>query len=77
MSTIKATIDMGDDSVGVITDLLQRFPRGRRIRVELTDEPVGSAPDLVDWLSACPEKGWFGPLGRGETTDELRAGMFE
>lgn len=77
MSTINATIDMGDDSVGVITDLLQRFPRGRRIRVELTDEPVGSAPDLVDWLLACPEKGWFVPLGRGETTDELRAGMFE
>ena len=77
MSTINATIDMGDDSVGVISGLLQRFPKGRRIRVALTDEPTGSAPDLVDWLLACPEKDWFAPLGRGETTDELKAGMFE
>jgi AbrB family looped-hinge helix DNA binding protein len=23
---------------------------------------------LVDWLLSCPEKGWFQPLGRTETT---------
>lgn len=77
MSTVNATIDMGDDSAGVIAGLLQSFPKGRRIRVALTDEPFASEPDLVDWLLACPEKGWFVPMGRGETTDELKAGMFE
>ena len=33
---------------------------------------IGSAPDLVDWLLACPEKGWFTPMERGETTDDLK-----
>jgi hypothetical protein len=77
MSTINATIDMGDDSAGVIAGLLRRFPKGKRIRVALTDEPTGSAPDLVDWLLACPEKDWFVQPERGETSDELKAGVFE
>lgn len=75
MSTINATIEIGDESAGMIAGLLSRFPKGRRVRVALTDETspvVGSQPDLVDWLLACPEQGWFTPLERGETTDKLK-----
>ncbi len=75
MSSINATIDIGDDSAGVIAGLLSRFPKGRRVRVALTDEsspPMASQPDLVDWLLACPEKDWFTPMDRGETTDSLK-----
>ena len=27
---------------------------------------------LVDWLLNCPEKGWFQPLYRTETTDDIQ-----
>jgi len=27
---------------------------------------------LVDWLLNCPEKGWFQPLDRTETTDDIQ-----
>lgn len=80
MSTINTTIHIGDDSAGVIAGLLSRFAKGQRVRVALTDEPttaVGSKPDLVDWLLACPEKGWFTPAERGETTDGLKPLLFE
>lgn len=80
MSTINATIDIGDDSAGVVAGLLSRFPKGRRVQVAVTDEPgarMGSKPDLVDWLLACPEKGWFESMERGETTDDLKPVMFE
>ena len=74
MSTIHTTILVGDDSADVIAGLLSRFPLGQRVRVAVTDEQdaaVGSKPDLVEWLLACPEKGWFTPMERGETTDDL------
>ena len=80
MSTISATIDVGDNAAEVIAGLLSRFPTGRRVHVALTDEPnaIGnSEPDLVDWLLACPEQSWFEPLERGETTDDLRTVTFE
>lgn len=38
---------------------------------------VGSNSDLVHWLLACPEKGWFEPMERGETTDDLKSGPLE
>lgn len=80
MSTFNTTLNVGEDSAGVIASLLSRFPKGRRVHVELTDEPretMGSKPDLVDWLLACPEKGWFTPLEGGETTDDLKPTEFE
>ena len=80
MSTINATIYIGDDSARAISGLLSCFPRGRLVRVAVTDEPtvsVGSKPDLVDWLLACPEKGWYEPMERGETTDDLKSTCFE
>ena len=27
---------------------------------------------LVDWLLACPVKGWFQPMERDETTDDIK-----
>ena len=44
MSTINATVNVGDDAVGVIAGLLGRFPKGRRVRVALT--PVKRAAFL-------------------------------
>jgi len=32
---------------------------------------------LVDWLLRCPEKGWFQPLERSETTDDITLPTFE
>jgi len=32
---------------------------------------------LVEWLWNCPEKGWFQPLDRTETTDDLKPPTFE
>ena len=75
MSTINATMDIGNETAGVIAGLLSRFPKGQRVRIAVTDElpaNVGSKPDLVDWLLACPEKGWFEPMDCGETTDSLK-----
>ena len=78
MSTISATIDVDNNSVNVIVELLMQFPMGRRVRVALTDEPLAvSEPDLVDWLLACPEKGWFTPGLPGDTTDKLKPVVFE
>jgi AbrB family looped-hinge helix DNA binding protein len=31
---------------------------------------------LVDWLLSCPEKGWFQPLDRTETTDDIETSNF-
>ena len=78
MSTINATIDVDDQSASVIAGLLKQFPAGRRVHVALTDEPrAESKPDLVDWLLACPEKGWFVQAAPGETTDQLQPVVFE
>ncbi len=44
MSTINATIDIGEDSVDAIVALLSRFPKGHRVRVALTDEPSTPMP---------------------------------
>jgi AbrB family looped-hinge helix DNA binding protein len=32
---------------------------------------------LVDWLLSCPEKGWFQPLDRTETTNDIKFPSFE
>ncbi|HZF38649.1 MAG TPA: AbrB/MazE/SpoVT family DNA-binding domain-containing protein [Blastocatellia bacterium] len=32
---------------------------------------------LVDWLLACPVKGWFHPLDRTETTDNIETPVLE
>lgn len=39
MSTVNATIDVGENSAAAIAKLLEQFPKGRRVRVALTEEP--------------------------------------
>jgi hypothetical protein len=53
MSTINATIEVGDDSAAIITGLLNRFPKGKRVRVALTEEPTPSAqvPELDEFIA--------------------------
>ena len=75
MSTISATIDIGSDSANVINGLLSRFPIGHRVHLVLADEQdvsPRSKADLVDWLKACPEKGWFSSLDQKETIADLK-----
>jgi AbrB family looped-hinge helix DNA binding protein len=31
---------------------------------------------LVDWLLSCPDKGWFQPFDRTETTDQIKPPNF-
>ena len=45
----------------------------RVLVAEKDDEPG----DWVDVLLACPVKGWFEPMDRTETTDDLKPGLFE
>jgi AbrB family looped-hinge helix DNA binding protein len=43
----------------------------------LTKVPSAS-PGFLDWLLACPEKGWFQPLPFvSDSTDSLGKGLFE
>lgn len=80
MSTITATIDIGSDSVNVISGLLSRFPNGHRVHLVLADEQEvapRSKSDLVDWLKACPEKGWFSALDQKETINDFKEISFE
>ena len=55
---------------------IERVGRGE-YRVRTADAGEKVEGNWVEWLLACPEKDWFVPMGRGETTDELKAGMFE
>lgn len=76
MNSIQTTIRIGEDCASILSGLLSRFVKGQHVRVMLTVEPtaaVGTQPDLVEWLLACPEKDWFAAQERGETTDELEA----
>jgi hypothetical protein len=80
VSTITATINIGSDSVDVISGLLSRFPKGHRVHLVLADEQevsAGSKSDLVDWLKACPEKGWFSAIDEMATVCDLKHSPFE
>ena len=76
MSTITATIDVGDDSAGVIARLLRGFPKGRRVRVALSDEPEVPAPvpTLADYMTRLETARRLAPPCPWETTEAaLRA----
>jgi AbrB family looped-hinge helix DNA binding protein len=32
---------------------------------------------LVDWLLSCPDKGWFQPFDRSDTTDQIKPPKFK
>ena len=46
---------------------VERIDRGE---YRLVRRRIGSRPGLVDWLLACPEKGYFEPIA-SESTDTL------
>jgi AbrB family looped-hinge helix DNA binding protein len=46
---------------------IERIERGQYL-LKKSDEPANHG--LVDWLLACPEKGWFQPVP-SESTDSL------
>jgi hypothetical protein len=54
MSTIHTTISVGDDSASIIAGLLNRFPKGQRVQVALSEEP--SLPVQVPTLSEFTER---------------------
>ena len=53
---------------------LERIGRGE-YRLKRMMRPRNEG--LVDWLLRCPEKGWFQPLDRTETTDDIKLPTFE
>lgn len=48
---------------------LQRIGRGEYLLKRKTQRRILG---LVKLLLACPSKGWFQPLDRGKTTDEIK-----
>lgn len=46
-----------------------------RVRVDEGDAQVPEER-LIDILLNCPVKGWFEPMDRTETTDDLKPGLF-
>jgi len=79
MSTINATIDVGDDSAGVIAGLLQHFPKGRRVRVALTDEPIAAppAPTLAEFMARIDAARREAPPCPWTTTEEAMRDLRE
>jgi AbrB family looped-hinge helix DNA binding protein len=53
---------------------IERIERGE---YRLTRKKGRSNEGLVDWLLRCPEKGWFEPLDRTETTDDIKTPTFK
>jgi AbrB family looped-hinge helix DNA binding protein len=53
---------------------VERIDRGE-YRLKRKERPRNEG--LVDLLLACPVKGWFTPLDRGETTDSIKIPKIE
>jgi hypothetical protein len=48
-----------------------------RVRVSLPETPAEPQEGLVALLRSCPVKGFFAPMARTETTDDLQSLCFE
>jgi AbrB family looped-hinge helix DNA binding protein len=76
------TIISKDGEVALPAELRERdgIEAGQRFEIERVEEgryllkrqTEYDGMDLVDWLLACPEKGWFQPI-ESESTDTLRS----
>lgn len=53
---------------------IERLERGEYL---LKRKPRRPNEGLVAWLLSCPEKDWFQPADRSETTDDLKFPSFE
>ena len=62
-----------------------RILPGQRFEIErlkagqylLKKQPSPDNDGVVDWLLACPEKGWFEPMDSAETTAGIELPRFE
>ena len=62
-----------------------RIVSGQKFEIERVDagqyllkrQPEPDNAGLVDWLLACPAKGFYSPAERKETTDDLPTLMFK
>lgn len=53
---------------------IERLAAGRYLVVKQPSlSMLKDNKDFVDWLLACPEKGWFEPMPRSESTDTIRS----
>jgi len=52
---------------------VERIGQGKYL---LKRRPQRSQDGLVNWLLRCPEKGWFQPLDRTESTDDIQSPKF-
>ena len=48
---------------------VERIDQGEYL---LKRKPSRGQEGLVNWLLNCPERGWFRPLDRTETTDDIK-----
>ena len=80
MSTLSATIDVADDALQKLSELLAKFPKGSRMRVAFSEEPVAKSeiPPLAEYsaqfkaiLSTLPPSPW---ASTEEAMTDLRAG---
>ena len=72
MNDVRATISIGDESLGVIAGLLKPFPKGSRVRVVLSEEPTASGQPLsLDaYLARLENARGFLPPCPWQTTEE-------
>ena len=79
MSTVTASIAVGDDSARVIAGILKSFPKGQRVRVAVTEE-VADPNDVasVDGFRArLDEARKLSPICPWETTESALAALRE
>lgn len=79
MSTINTTINIGDDSAGVIAGLLSRFAKGQRVRIALTDEPniPVQVPTLAEFTARIEAARRELPLSPWSSTEEAMRDLRE
>lgn len=72
MATFATTIDIGDDVQKAVGDLLQRFPIGRRVRVEVTEEEEApeQTPGLAEYRALVAAAREAAPKSPWKTTEE-------
>jgi hypothetical protein len=55
---------------------IERIGQGEYRVKAVPVDPKPSEGSLVEWLLACPEKGWFVERDRSETTSQLPPALF-
>ena len=53
---------------------VKRLKAGKYLLSKVADPGEWS---LLKWLQSCPEKDWFQPMPRTDTTDDIGRGLFD